>query len=225
MNCSSKVMATTSRCARSLQDAAQERIRHMGLPRPIFIAFNRPSDRHGTQEAPSLAARASSPLFLYFATSLLLYFLYPLLWLILSFSAIIPPHAHPPAPSGNPRPLRAPLLGRQHQRNLRAPLLLRRLFLPRVVSPRKTPFLHPANWHPGWHFWRSRLVSSHFRRHRGGLPWISTRRFSRLPHPERLVFPSRLHRLALARSRPQCHALGTVCRHRSAIARAGNFAG
>src|SRR5260370_39307994 len=105
----------------------------MGLSGPPFIAFNRPSDRHGTQEAPSLAALASSPLFLYFATSLLLYFLYPLLWLILSFFAIIPAHAHPPAPPRNPRRLPAPLIARQHQRNLRAPLLLPCLFLPRLV--------------------------------------------------------------------------------------------
>src|SRR5260370_2305440 len=137
----------------------------MGLPRPIFIAFNRPSDRHGTQEAPSLAARASSPLFLYFATSLLLYFLYPLLWLILSFSAIIPAHAHPPAPPGNPRRLRAPLLGRQHQRNLRAPLLLRPLFLARVVSPRKAQFLHRATRHPPRHLCRRRPAPTHFRPH------------------------------------------------------------
>src|SRR5260370_11292384 len=114
----------------------------MGLSGPPFIAFNRPSDRHGTQEAHSLAALASSPLFLYFATSLLLYFLYPLLWLILSFFAILPAHAHPPAPPRNPRRLRAPLLGRHHQRNLRAPLLLQRLFLPHVLSPRNTHFLH-----------------------------------------------------------------------------------
>src|SRR5713101_7728673 len=60
------------------------------------------------------------------------------LWLIVFFFAIIPAHASPPAPPGNPRWLRAPFLGRQHQRNLRAPRLLRRLLLARPLSSRKT---------------------------------------------------------------------------------------
>src|SRR6266478_7982282 len=67
-------------------------------------------------------------------------------------SAIIPAHELRPAPPGNPRWLRAPLLGRQHQRNLRTPLLLRRLFLSRPLSPGKAQLFHRADRHAHRHF-------------------------------------------------------------------------
>src|SRR5712664_1489296 len=52
----------------------------------------------------------------------------------------------PKAP-GNPRRLRPPFLGRQHQRDLRAPLLLRRIRFPRALYPGTTQLLYRANRH------------------------------------------------------------------------------
>src|SRR5260370_14699597 len=65
----------------------------------------------------------------------------------------------PPASRRNPHRLRAPLLGRQHYGNLRAPLLLRRFRLPRQLSPQKAEFPHRAKRPPRWHLRRRGLVS------------------------------------------------------------------
>src|ERR1700722_5994374 len=50
-----------------------------------------------------------------------------------------------PTATGKPRRFRAPLLGRQRQRNLRAPLLLRRVLLARRLPPGKAEFLDRAD--------------------------------------------------------------------------------
>src|SRR3989441_13253510 len=60
----------------------------------------------------------------------------------------------PPAPRRDTNRLRASLLGRQHQRDLRAPLLLRRVRLSRQLSPRKAEFPHRTNRHAHRNFWR-----------------------------------------------------------------------
>src|ERR1700675_2491451 len=83
-------------------------------------------------------------------------------------SAIIPAHGSSPAPPGNPRRLRAPFLGRQHQRNLRASLLLRRLLLPGHLSSGKAQLLPRADRDAHRHFRRNGLVPSDLWRRAGG---------------------------------------------------------
>src|SRR5712692_3629828 len=85
----------------------------------------------------------------------------------------------PEAP-GDPRRLRAPLLGRQHQRDLRAPLLLWRFRLARALPAREIELFHRANRHAHGHLWRHGLVHGYFWRCRRGQARFSPRAFSRV---------------------------------------------
>src|SRR3989441_10943929 len=60
----------------------------------------------------------------------------------------------PPAPRRDTNRLRASVLGRQYQRTLRAPLLLRRVRLFGPLPPRKAEFPHRTNRHAHRNFWR-----------------------------------------------------------------------
>src|SRR6266568_5075149 len=105
----------------------------------------------------------------------------------------------PPAIRRNPHRLRAPLLGRQHYGNLRAPLLLRRVRLPRQLSPRKAEFPHRADWHPRRNLRRHGLVSRDFRRRHRRPPRFPPRSLAGLLDPRVRLFSARLHRRAVAR--------------------------
>src|SRR6266700_5411220 len=70
---------------------------------------------------------------------------------------------------------RASLLGRQHQRDLRAPLLLRSVRLSRQLSPRKAEFPHRTDRHAHRNFRRHGLVPGDLRRSRRRSPRLPPR--------------------------------------------------
>src|SRR5216683_3256783 len=105
-----------------------------------------------------------------------------------------------PASRRDTNRLRAPLLGRQHHGNLRAPILLRRLRLPRQLSTRKVKFPHRANRH----------AHRNLRRH-GRPPRFPSRALAGLPDSGCRLFPARLHRRAVARSGKGRHSPRNFC--------------
>ncbi len=143
----------------------------------------------------------------------------------LSFTRIMCPpfgridERHRTAP-GNPRRIRAPLLGRQRQRNFRAPLLLRRVLLAGRLSPGKTEFLDRADRHAHRHIWRNGLVPRDFWRRRRGQTRLSPRSLDGLPHSGRCVLSDRFDRRILARTRSRSGSAQRVCRLHSNSSRA-----
>src|SRR5260370_7409093 len=112
-----------------------------------------------------------------------------------------------PTSRRNTNRLRAPLLGRQHHRNLRTPLLLRRLCFSRALSTGKTELLDPANWHARRNLRRHGLVPRHLRRRGCRQAGISPCPLSCVPDPRGRVFSDRLHRCVLAGPSPQSAAV------------------
>src|SRR5579883_2052850 len=72
-------------------------------------------------------------------------------------------HELRPNTSRDSRRLRAALLGGEHQRNLRAPFLLRCIFFPGRLSAGATQLLHRSHRHADRHFWWHGVVPGHFR--------------------------------------------------------------
>ncbi len=131
----------------------------------------------------------------------------------------------PPAIRRNPHRLRAPLLGRQHHGNFRAPFLLRRFRFSRQLSPRKAEFSYTADRHARWNLWRYGLVSRDFWRRDRGPSRFPPRALAGLLDSCYGLFFARLHRRAVACPRP---SRGSACDFRwlhSDFARARHFHG
>src|SRR5260370_3686143 len=105
----------------------------------------------------------------------------------------------PPAPRRDTNRLRASLLGRQHQRDLRAPLLLRRVRLSRQLSPRKAEFPHRTDRNAHRNFRRHALVPRYLRRSGRRSPPLPPRSFARVPASRSRRFSTRLHPRATSR--------------------------
>src|SRR6266478_3998491 len=116
-----------------------------------------------------------------------------------------------PAFRGDTDRLRAPFLGRQHHGNLRAPILLRRLRLPRQLSSRKAEFPHRANRHAHWNLRRHGLVPGHLRRRHRRPPRFPSRALAGLPDSGCRLFSARLHWRAVARSGKGRHSPRNFC--------------
>src|SRR6266699_1219 len=130
----------------------------------------------------------------------------------------------PPALRGDKNRFRAALLGRQHQRNLRAPLLLRRVRLSRQLSPRKAEFPHRTDRHAYRNFRRHGLVPRDLRRRRRRSPRLPPRSLARLPDSRCGLFSARFARCSVAGSGEGCDSAGDFCGLHSGLARSGRFA-
>src|SRR2546425_7392566 len=130
----------------------------------------------------------------------------------------------PPAPRRDTNRLRASLLGRQHQRDLRAPLLLRRVRLSRQLSPRKAEFPHRTNRHAHRNFWRHGLVPRDLRRSRRRSPRFPPRSLNGLFDSCCCLFSARLHRRAMARSGQSRRSARDFRGFHSGLARSRRFA-
>src|SRR6266478_3138916 len=130
----------------------------------------------------------------------------------------------PPAPRRDTNRLRASLLGRQHQRDFRAPLVLRRVRLSRQLSPRKTEFPHRTDRHAHRNFRRHGLVPRDLRRSRRRSPRFPPRSLDGLSDSCCCLFSARFARRSVAGSGEGRNSAGDFCGLHSGLARSRSFA-